>query len=455
MATFDTYALGATNFGRTLSDVIPSVPNINVRYFYDSTAGAWKGATGDGTTDDYTVIAAAITEAATSAGPNIVYFPAGQYKVGTTLSVQDVQVIASPYAEFIPGVLSMTMVEMKKNSSWFGGYFNARGLNFTGICMLLDGSTNSMNLTYNTKSPRVSDVDFYGGIGAGGGGTGIKLYASGTHATESYKVTFASFQNIRILSFADGILLESGGDDGYVNDNIFNSVSLASCTRMITINGAGAYRVSANAFTNIHMQPSGASPVSDIGIKITGGDYNMFKAISFMDASEYDTAAIQVVSGLRNSIYGEGHSFYVIDTGLGTSIEGHYGPHVYHEGIAGDSLTKFNPVYLKTDGKYYHADADAATTMPAVGICMGTVTGGTPVSADASFMVVRQGRIYNSSWSWTTVGGYIYASTDPSTTNGLTETAPSGSGDQLQIVGQVLSATEIYVNPQLLLVEVA
>jgi hypothetical protein len=57
----------------------------------------------------------------------------------------------------------------------------------------------------------------------------------------------------------------------------------------------------------------------------------------------------------------------------------------------------------------------------------------------------------NSSWSLSAIGRYVYACTTP---GGLTQVLSSGSGEQVQIVGMALSATQIDLDPQLVLVEV-
>jgi hypothetical protein len=63
----------------------------------------------------------------------------------------------------------------------------------------------------------------------------------------------------------------------------------------------------------------------------------------------------------------------------------------------------------------------------------------------------RRGQVTNGSWSWTAIGKYVYACTTP---GGLTQVLSSGSGEQVQIVGMALSATQIDFDPQLVLVEV-
>jgi hypothetical protein len=55
------------------------------------------------------------------------------------------------------------------------------------------------------------------------------------------------------------------------------------------------------------------------------------------------------------------------------------------------------------------------------------------------------------SWSFTT-GGLVYASI---TAGALTQTAPSGTGDQVQVVGVAYHADKIQFSPAPVLVEVS
>ena len=101
---------------------------------------------------------------------------------------------------------------------------------------------------------------------------------------------------------------------------------------------------------------------------------------------------------------------------------------------AGEAISMWDVVYFDTtDSEYKHADAE----LPARGIAVSSGT-------DASELVVLvQGVVRNDGWAWTTVGGPLYLS---DTAGGLTETAPSTSGDCVQIVGWVLSDDEAYLN---------
>lgn len=95
------------------------------------------------------------------------------------------------------------------------------------------------------------------------------------------------------------------------------------------------------------------------------------------------------------------------------------------------------------DFNYDRADADAAANC--VGLVMALEAG---TGSDKKVLV--EGMVCDTDWAWT--NGYIYLST---TAGELTQTAPSGTGDQVVAVGWALSATCIYFKPSLVLVEVA
>jgi uncharacterized membrane protein len=100
-------------------------------------------------------------------------------------------------------------------------------------------------------------------------------------------------------------------------------------------------------------------------------------------------------------------------------------------------------LHIDTDGNLIECDADASTTMPCFALACETGTG--------SKKVLLQGFIRDDSWNWTP-GVYIYIST---TTGGLTSTAPTGSGDQVQIVGMATHADRMFFNPNYAIGEVA
>lgn len=111
---------------------------------------------------------------------------------------------------------------------------------------------------------------------------------------------------------------------------------------------------------------------------------------------------------------------------------------------AGENLVYGDVCYLKSDGKYWKIDADAIATMPAQ--VMATAT----IAADATGTFLEDGWARDDSWSWT-IGGLVYGST---TGGGLTQTAPSGEFDVIQVVGVAITATVIKFKPSWIMVEV-
>jgi len=112
---------------------------------------------------------------------------------------------------------------------------------------------------------------------------------------------------------------------------------------------------------------------------------------------------------------------------------------------AGENLAIGDAVYAKSDGKMWKADANAAATMPVVALATGTI------NADATGEFLLLGFMRDDSWAWT-VGGLLYGHTTP---GNPTQTAPSGSGDQVQVIGVAITAHILLFNPSYELVEIS
>lgn len=97
---------------------------------------------------------------------------------------------------------------------------------------------------------------------------------------------------------------------------------------------------------------------------------------------------------------------------------------------AGENLVFGDICYRKSDGKFWKADADAASTMPARVMAVATI------NADATGKFLRFGYVRNDAWTLTS-GSPVYPS---GTSGGITHTAPSGTGKIVQIVGEAISA---------------
>lgn len=93
-------------------------------------------------------------------------------------------------------------------------------------------------------------------------------------------------------------------------------------------------------------------------------------------------------------------------------------------------------VYIQSDGEIAAADCDSSSTMPAAGFAV--------LDSGSNQRLLRSGKIFKSAWNWTP-GQPVYVSGDPTTTDGLTQTAPSTTGQLAQIVGIADSADSILV----------
>ncbi len=103
---------------------------------------------------------------------------------------------------------------------------------------------------------------------------------------------------------------------------------------------------------------------------------------------------------------------------------------------AGATIAQWEAVYVGGSSTYLLADANGSGTFPAVGLAVAAY-----VSTNAA-IVVRNGTVRNDAWTWTP-GGTVYLST---TAGGLTQTAPSTTGDKVQVIGTALTADILLVH---------
>ena len=87
---------------------------------------------------------------------------------------------------------------------------------------------------------------------------------------------------------------------------------------------------------------------------------------------------------------------------------------LFYQGIGGQAVTAYSLIYMGADGRWYLADADAAATLPTLGLAPETLSTG------RLGRVLFKGIVQNRGWAWT-IGGEIYAS---GTAGVLTQTPP-------------------------------
>jgi hypothetical protein len=101
---------------------------------------------------------------------------------------------------------------------------------------------------------------------------------------------------------------------------------------------------------------------------------------------------------------------------------------------AGATIAQWEAVYLDSSSTWQLADANGSSTYPARGLATAAYSNTNPAT------ILMYGTVRNDAWTWTP-GGTIYLS---GTAGGLTQTAPSASGDKVQQVGFALDADNAF-----------
>jgi len=109
------------------------------------------------------------------------------------------------------------------------------------------------------------------------------------------------------------------------------------------------------------------------------------------------------------------------------------------DGTAGEDLVFPNVCYLKNDGKFWKARANAAGTTFGI-MALATAT----IAADAAGIFLLMGFARDDTWTWT-INEEIYVS--EATAGAITHTAPTTSGEQVRQVGNALTADIMWFSP--------
>lgn len=106
----------------------------------------------------------------------------------------------------------------------------------------------------------------------------------------------------------------------------------------------------------------------------------------------------------------------------------------------GETVAYGQLVYLEwSDKEWYLADAADSTEVPALGIALESKTDG------QTCKILREGYIRDDDWNFT--AWMVYLSDSPA--GGVLSTPPGDSGDQVQRVGDAVSADVMYFNPSI------
>ncbi len=113
-------------------------------------------------------------------------------------------------------------------------------------------------------------------------------------------------------------------------------------------------------------------------------------------------------------------------------------------GTAGAVIAPGEPVYLDGTNGWKPADADAAASGQARGICFSVPGGGLACAIGDRIDIITHGRL--GGFASMTPGAPVFVST---TVGRLDQTAPAAGGDFPFCIGWAESASVIYVNPQI------
>lgn len=104
--------------------------------------------------------------------------------------------------------------------------------------------------------------------------------------------------------------------------------------------------------------------------------------------------------------------------------------------------------FINSDGEAAIADADAIATSSVLVMATASIT----ANNSGVFIVLGTAHLHTLAPGWT-VGGLIYLSLTGTTGNTLTQSAPTGANDVIQILGVALAADIILFKPSLVQVE--
>lgn len=257
-----------------------------------------------------------------------------------------------------------------------------------------------------------------------GVGGGDPVLIDGTDVTDSSGVDLIGGADITI-TFNTGASPDTAS--WAVNDKFLRNDGDDETTGTITTKG-----LISSADDGLHGF-SGNNTIDYTGEQGEGWHYYQSTKNLFLRKESGGTFAEEVATNSANTLTNKTIELDGIpdsdDTYLGITINSYN---------AGENLTQWDTVYFHASDpdKLHQADADAAGEFPARGIVVATA------SDTNAAIILTQGSVRNDAWSWAP-GETIYLS---DTAGGLTSTAPSTSGDCVQIMGWATATDTMYVN---------
>ena len=303
-------------------------------------------------------------------------------------------------------------------------------------------------LTYNPSTGKVTATGFIGTLTGNvtGDVTGnVTGNTSGTAAT----VTGATQSAITAVGTLGSIDIDGGAIDGVtlgtnaaVTQAVIDNININGTTIGHTSDTDLLTLTSANLAVAGDIEVSGSHSLEVATIDYTDGDLAMTIAdgggVTF--AQDITTTSHMDVNFVENS------SAVWTDPIGDNTIDEHTAQGVIMTFKAGSNVTAFSPVYLHTDNEVHECDADEIAKMPCIGVSINTGT----IADGEDIQVCLLGLVRDDSFAFGTAGAPVYVST---TVGEMTNTAPSGEDDVVQIVGHSIGDDAIFVQPCLTTIE--
>ena len=249
----------------------------------------------------------------------------------------------------------------------------------------------------------------------------------------------------------DSLITLSGVADDAVNlgsftgstitDNVtvkaaIQAVETAVETKVSTSSAAAYTEPTGNAL----LKKTGAGTIGTSYIVTAGPTAD--RTITFDDAAQTVAARDRDNTFTSANTFGDGGDDQRLVMRINATNERWSGNTLYFAQCAA-SLAFGTPVYIQSTGKPAGADADAAATMPAIGLIVVAST-----DADTPCTVLTHGTITDTDWNFTTVGATIYTSETAGSVE-LDVANISDTNDVVQVLGIALHADTLFVNPSL------
>lgn len=302
----------------------------------------------------------------------------------------------------------------------------------SGRSIFIDHNSLASGKAFEIDTENANDYGFFLNQDGGKSQVSLGYTASGTGSNDFYRnadsaATAAPVFSIRqdhVSDDQDALNIDQDGSGRplYITKSAddfnrieFRDTSQGSLTNYVGFTeGNNAYRRTFHAYRNLGS--------SNTGLAV---------ATITQASSSDDTASLSVTNA------GSGLGVEVESAAVGIEISSTDSPlNKYREFTVGEDVVNGDVVYFKSDGKMWETDADAeATSIGLLGIATETC------NADATCTIMLEGGYTTTGL---TTGSLYYLSTIKA---GYTTTAPSTAGQIVRPIGQALSTTELYINP--------